>query len=70
MRFVIDLAEELKLDRSGLLRKLKKLGMKVIKLPRMTTTGPQLCSAVEDEDAAKLLDYYETAKRNAGQQHG
>lgn len=65
MRFVMDLAEQLGLDRSGLLRRLKRLGVKIAKVPRMTVTGPQLCSVIDDDDAVKLLAYYEAAEHNA-----
>lgn len=64
MRFVVDLAEELGIDRGNLLKRLKRDGVPITKIPRMTNTGPQLCSTVADEDAVQIIQYYQVARQN------
>jgi len=62
--FVIDLAEHLGLDRSNLLKRLRRDAVVITKVPRMTNTGPQLCNTIGHDDAVRLIQYYEAARRN------
>ena len=64
MWFVVDLAEELGIDRGNLLKRSRRDRVNITKIPRMTTTGPQMCNTVADEDAVQIIQYYQAARQN------
>lgn len=64
MWFVVDLAQELGVDRGNLLKRLRRDGVVITTIPRMTNTGSQLCNTVADEDAVQIIQYYQAARQN------
>ncbi len=58
-----ELAERLGRNRSNLHKKIKREGVKVIKIPMHTGGGLQMVSAVPFEYAEKLIKTYEEANR-------
>jgi len=64
---VAALAETIGIDRSFLLRKLKREGVPTISVPVMTDGGVQTMKAVSRSCAATLQAIYEAARSNAAQ---
>ena len=64
--FLADLAEQLNLDRSFLLKKAKREHIEIIKLPRMTDGGAHNLSAVPCTWANKVSTFYKAARENEG----
>lgn len=62
--FVVDLAEKLGTDKGNLFHRIKRDGMKTQLKPRMTVSGPQRMAVVPRWYADRLIDLYETARKN------
>ena len=57
-----NLADEVKVDRSALLKKVKKLGIIPQKVNRQTETGVQPVSCVTDDEAHRVRMFYLAAR--------
>lgn len=67
---VIDLAKKLGLDKSSILKKVRKRRLTITKVRRITGRGIQLVCAVPEADALAIVREYEEARASGGCCHG
>ena len=61
MKRVYELAEEVGMDRSAMLKRCRKLGYKIEKLPAYTEAGLSEICFISDHDAETIRAYYRGA---------